>query len=398
MSATTRTRLAGLSRGALAALACAGIMYAIASCKGAAAPAGGSGGELVSGAGGAGTNPSTGTSASAGASASGVPGATPTFVRGTGCEAQEDPLDCYAERAALIEGLLGDLYALQSTRDKRGVPAALDALEIDEPDVQVVALDVLGPFASEPGVGAKVLPWLLADDPRREARAAEVLARTKDAGLERLAREYFEGHRGEHAAPPLAGYWRDPTPHGLAAYPGARRFPPGDSRRAIGLRTADDVEKVLAFYAAGTTARPLDPKGYRDRRAKAQQLVQSKFEAVLKSPEFLARQKRLDDLINEYKRTQDPKVLEKIARMDKDDPIPLPKAFDAVGALEMPLPPLEQEPMKDARWLILEERDGVPARAIATWREPAIDETVIVLAWNPATHDGPPVRRTIRVR
>lgn len=374
---------ASLGRATLAALACVGFVQWVASCKTA-----GPRGENAS-------LPAPSTTPSTSAT---IPGTAPV-AGASGCEAASDPVDCYLERAVLIEELLGDLYALEGSRDQRAVPAALEALDVDELDVQLLALSVLGPFADHEGVGAKVLPWLLADDSRREARAADVLARSKDPGLERLARQFAAGHGGEEAAPPLAGWWRDPQVHGISAYAGATRFPPGDSRRSIGLMTEDSVEKVLAFYGTGASTPALDVKAYQDKRNKLDRLASSKFEAALKAPEFLARQKRLDDLIKEYERTKDPKVLAKIARMDKEDPIHLPAPFDATGALLMPLPPLTGvAPMKDAKWLVLEERDGVPVRAIATYREPAVDRTVIVLGWSPTAYGGVPDRRTIRTR
>lgn len=395
MTRVSSQRWARRGGAALAVIACGALW--VASCKtagprgeGASSPASSASPESSAvGVASASASASGPTSAPAG-SAADDPGAP------SACERAADPVECYLERAVLIEGLIGDLYELEGSRDVRAIPAALDALDTGILDVQLVALDVLGPFASHEGVGAKVLPWLLADDPRREARAAEVLRRSADAGLERVARQYQDGHHGDEAAPELAGWWRDPAAHGLASYAGAKRFPPGDSRRAIGLVSEDSVEKVLAFYGAGVRLAPLDMKGFIARRNQGVALANAKLEAAYRNPIFAARQKELDDLIKEYERTRDNKIIAKISQLK---PLPPPAPFDGAGALLMPLPPLDDKgPMKDAKWLVLEEREEVPARAIAVYREPAVNRTVIVLGWNPAVYAGAADPRTVRLR
>lgn len=313
------------------------------------------------------------------------------------CDSADDPMDCFLERAILIEELLGDLYVLEGSRDQRAVPAALDALATDELDVQIVALRVLGPFASTPGVGAKVLPWLLADDLRRQRGAAAVLRNSGDPGLVRVAVQFDQGHSGENAAPDLAGWWRDPARHGHKSHPGATRFPPGDSARSIGLLTSDPVDRVLAHHAEKSSLPPFDAQAYQERMQAGMLRSAKQAQEAFQSPAVVERQKQLSALTAEYAKTSDPKILEKIQQLAAVA-LPTPEPFDA-GALALPLPAIDgSAPMNQARFLVIEERGGVAVRAVVAYPEPTVGKTVVILGFDPKTHGGPPDPRRVRLR
>jgi len=330
------------------------------------------------------------------ASASGA--ATSTMPGAPGpCDSAPDPAECFLQRAAVIEDLLGDLYELEAARDQRSVPAALDAVATGELDVQVVAFRVLAPFAGTPGVGAKVLPWLLADDPRREEGAAAVLGQTGDPGFRRLAAQFAQGHEGENKAPDLAGWWRDPSRHGLRAYPNATRFPPGDSARSIGLLTDDPVDRVLAHYQEKSSPPPFDAQAYQQRAQAALEAQSKKIQEALQSSQIVERQKQIQALMEEYQKTQDPKILEKVEKLGQTA-MPEPEKVDP-GALALPLPTIDGgAPMSQARFLVIEERAGVPARAVVAYPEPAVGKTVVILGFDPKVYGGAADPRRVRLR
>ncbi|MFB3814188.1 MAG: hypothetical protein ACE14L_08755 [Terriglobales bacterium] len=253
------------------------------------------------------------------------------------CETAEDPADCYLERAWLVEELLGDLYTLEAARDVRTLPAALEALATGEPDVQLVALNILGQFASQPEVGAKAFPYLLADDVRLQKRAAEVLGRTRGEDFRRIARQYQQGHEGPNAAPAVPPSWRDPGAHGLAAYPNANRFPPADSARSIAFMSDDAVDRVMQYY---TEKAGLPP---------------TSFKCQMPAP-----------------RDRDSALL-----------VPVPGGSAWWDA---------------ARCLVIEQRDSNPVRAVVAYREPVIKKTVVVLGWSPRVYPGLPDLRQLRMR
>ena len=313
------------------------------------------------------------------------------------CDRSPDPAGCFLDRAWLIEEILGDLYQLEGARDQRVVPAALDALATGEPDVQIVALRVIGPFAGAPGVGAKVLPWLLADDLRREEGAAKVLEQTGDAGLRRLGLQFAMGHQGDNRAPPLAGWWRDPARHGLSAYPNAKRYPPGDSARSIGLMTDDPVDRVLAHYREKTSPPPFSAKDHQAREQAKLKRQADGFQQAMQSPEFLQRQKDIQSLMEQYQKNPDPKILEKVQKLAVVPGPELPK-LEQAGALDLPLPVIDgSAPMSQAQFLVIEERAGVPLRAVVAYPEPALGKTVVILGFEPSVYAGTPDPRNVRL-
>lgn len=302
----------------------------------------------------------------------------------------EISVDCELVRGLILAELLEDLEAIEYARDQRGVETALEALEIeDAPEVQIAALRILGNFANQPGVTGQVLPLLLGPYPAVHELAALVLERTGDANAEALGRQWVELH----------GDWRPTTVFdelglpahfstlGFPAYPGASRFGAGDADRSIGWVTSDAAAKVTAFYADALGVAPLDGMAWNERRANEQ--LQA-FESLDMSP-----MAEIEKLTEEYMRTQDPAVLERLNAVQQRMGEQMDRANEvsASGAAMVANPPTSLSP-EAVSYLIAEEREGRVSRLVMIYRDPALDRTAVRMIWDLADH--PPAWSTER--
>lgn len=294
----------------------------------------------------------------------------------------ETSMDCALVRGLIRAELLEDLEAIEYSRDQRGVETALMALGVeDAPEVQIAALRILGNFASRPEVPGQVLPLLLGPYPAVQEVAAQVLSRTSDDNAASLGQQWTALHASWR---PRTAFDELEVPDhfsdlGFPAYPGAQRFGAGDSDRSIGWATGDPVAQVTAFYAKALGVEPMDGMAWNERRTNEQLQVVQSFDK--------GGMDELQKLSEEYARTMDPALLERIQAIQQRMGAQMDQASAAADSgVAMVSDPPTSVPPEEARYLVAEERDGRVSRLVAVYRDPALGTTVIRMIWDLADH------------
>jgi len=314
--------------------------------------------------------------------------------------APETDARCAALRVLVTQRLLRNLEYLEAAGDGRGVAPAIDALDLDDPEIQQISLRIIGPRNSDADVQrvlrSKVVPLLLGDRPALEVLAAEVLVRSGDA-FGYLGAQFKSGH------PELAGHLRllrpgevSPAPTTTAdlhPYPGATRYPPGESDRSLGFMTTASVDQVVATFGKVKVMN-------RDEWVEflPHQKAYDPVMAVDDDPLFVDMQR----LIKQAEAAPDPKLAQKIQQVGAllEAKQKRYAADHPLGVVAMARPALakDEKVVASARWLVLERRGDRIARMAVVYRDEALARTVEILIWDPryyprnAVHGDPDIR------
>jgi len=297
----------------------------------------------------------------------------------------EDPENfaCGVFRSLVVVELVMALEELERSRDQRGADAALEALDItDEPEVLIAAMQILGRFPDTPGIAEKVLPLLL-ECPYFEVQqmAARVLASNPDPTVAAVG-AYWASNHGTLYAEDAYQEYPDFAPHyadmDFPDYPDAEWFSPADSDRSVGWWTNDDFATVSAWLAEELGAEGLTIRDW------AQHLSQESQAMFQVDPD---KQAEVQRLIEEWTRTQDMAVLEKMQRLQEELYAPAQAAGEiadkGVGSMG---PAMTAEAQEQVRFFIAEERNGHVARLIVAYPLTSLGRTVIQHAWSLADY------------
>jgi len=304
----------------------------------------------------------------------------------------DDPsLDCEWLRGLVVADVVDALDTIAESRDQRGIDAAIAALDIDdEPEVVIAACRVLGQNPGAPGIAEKLTPQLL-DSPYLAvaSAAAEVLAANPgQPGPAAMAAQWTTNHRTLSAEDPYDEMPEFPAQYaamGFPEYPGAQRFTPADSESSVGWWTDDAPVDAAGRLGETLGVAVLDNQQWMQRSQQGvmnamQSIDQSKVDAIQK-------------LADEWSKTQDPALYERMSKMQEELYAPLQAAGDAMNssALEVAVPPYAADP-DQVRYLIAEEKNGHIARLIMIYRQPVPERTVVQMSWD--VRDYPPAWKT----
>lgn len=284
--------------------------------------------------------------------------------------ALDDCVDYAVEREVVVE-MLEDL---ERARDQRSVPVAEVALTSADPVVTAAGLRLLGPFAaSSESATDLAAPLLTSPYVMTNQLAAEVLSRSSKYAV--LAQQYRTGHvGGEQEVHPWAKTAAlDYTQVGFSGpYPNATPYAPGDSAVSVGLATTDGTESVLGYFRK---ALGRDPVALGEVEAALATQASQKFDELGKQTEAL---------VQEFQRTQDPKLMERVRQLSAE--------ASASRESSLTIAPFPQgESRGTAQVFVAEQYQQVPTRVVVVYREPLVDRTIVMFAWSGQKY--PPVSR-----
>lgn len=299
---------------------------------------------------------------------------------------EEPSLECEWLRGLVVADVVEALGTILDSRDQRGVEEALAALDLDdEPEVLIAACRVLGRFPDTPGIAEKVTPLLL-DSPYLEVRrvAAEVLSRNPDRGLAAMAEQWTGNHEGLSSEDPydeLPGITSHYAAMEFPDYPGAERFTPADSDRSVGWWSADSPSVVAARLGEMLGVKAMDYQQWLER---SQQQMMNAYQSIDQ-----AKVDEVQKLTEEFLKTQDQKLLERIENLQKEIYAPMQQLGDAdkMTVTQVATPPGSVD-IDQIHYLIAQEKEGHVSRLIMVYRQNVPERTVIQMAWD--LRDYPP--------
>lgn len=301
-----------------------------------------------------------------------------------------DDFACSVFRGLVVVELVMALEEMERARDQRGADDALEALDItNEPEVLVAAMRVLGQFPDTPGIAEKVWPLLL-ESPYLQVQqmAARLLASSPDPTLAAVGSYWGGSHNTlytENAYQPYPDFAPHYADMGFPAYPGAEWFSPADSDRSVGWWTTDDLATVAAWLAEELGTEGLTFQTWAEHMSQ-----QSMAAMPTIDPD---KQAEMNRLIEEWTRTQDMAVLEKLTKLQEELYAPVEAASKVADELSEKGvfglgPPNSAEAMEQVRYFIAEERAGHVARLVIAYPLTSLGRTVIQHAWNLIDYPG----------
>jgi hypothetical protein len=299
---------------------------------------------------------------------------------------EEPSIECEWLRGLVVADVVEALEAIGDSRDQRGVEEALAALDLDdEPEVLIAACRVLGRFPDTPGIAEKLTPLLL-DSPYLEVRrvAAQVLSRNPESNLAAMADQWSRNHNGLYSEDPydeLPGIPAQYAGMGFPDYPGAEWFTPADSDRSVGWWSADPPSVVAARLGEMLGVEAMNYQQWIER---SQQQMMAAFQSIDQT-----KVAEVQKLTEEFIKTQDQKLLERITSLQQEIYAPLQHLGDAeeMTVAQVATPPGSAEP-DQVHYLIAQEKAGHVSRLILIYRQKVPERTVIQMAWD--LRDNPP--------
>jgi hypothetical protein len=293
--------------------------------------------------------------------------------------------ECELLRSLVVVETVAALEEIERSRDQRGAEQALVALQLDqEPEILVAAMRILGRFPETQGIAEKVSPLLL-ESPYLQVQqmAAQLLASNPNPTLAAVGAYWSGNHSTLYADDPYQEY-PDFAPHYLAMdfpdYADAEWFSPADSDRSVGWWTEDDFATVSARLAEELGVEGLT---FRDWAQHLSQESQAMFQV---DPD---KQAEVQRLIEEWTKTQNMAVLEKMQKLQEELYAPAQAAGEiadkGVGGLGPAMAPDAQDLV---RFYIAEERAGHVARLVIAYPLTSLGRTVIQHAWNLTYYPG----------
>lgn len=303
----------------------------------------------------------------------------PRIYRERCLEKEGDEAQCEALHTLLVVETTMALEEIERSADQRGTNQALAALELtSEPEILVAAMRILGHFPDTPGIAEKALPLLL-ESPYLQVQdlAARLLAQNPDPTLSAVGLYWGANHSTLYAEDAYQEY-PDFAPHyadmDFPDYPGAEWFSPADSDRSVGWSTDGDFATVSSWLAE-----ELGTEGM-DFRAWAERLSQESTAMFQVDPD---KQAEVQRLIEEWTKTQDMAVLEKMTKLQEEMAAPVQaaseiadKGVSGIGA------PNATEALEQIRYFIAEERAGHVAQLVVAYPLTSLNRTVIQHSWN----------------
>ena len=302
------------------------------------------------------------------------------------CEDEDvDDFACSVFRSLVVVELVMALEDMERSRDQRGAAAALKALDItNEPEVLVAAMRVMGRFPATPGIAEKVLPLVLESSwISVQQMAAHLLASNPDPTLAAVGVYWSGNHNTLYVEddyqeyPDFAPHYRDMD---FPEYPDAEWFSPADSDRSVGWSTGDDFATVSAWLVEELGTEGLDFRGW------AQHLSQESQAMFQVDPD---KQAEVQRLIEEWTKTQNMAVLEKMQKLQEELYAPAQAAGEIADKGVAGLgPPMAPETQEQVRFYIAEQRAGHVARLVIAYPLTSLGRTVIQHAWNLTDYPG----------
>lgn len=297
--------------------------------------------------------------------------------------ADGDERECEVLHGLVVVETVLALQEIQASRDQRGTEEALASLDIvDEPEIHIAAMRILGQFPETPGVGEKVLPLLL-ESPwlMVQQTAAEVLINMGIHGHNTMLAtigSLWNGNHLEITARSEYEEYPDFPPHyfdmGFPEYENAEWFSPLDSDRSIGWSTPDDAAAVAQWYGEQLDAEVIDAQAFAERMFGRQA---AEFPALDES-----KMQRMQELMEEWARTQDMALLEEVERLQAEIQAPAQAAGEAAEQSPEMVALAPGEYHDSTHYIVAEERDGQTARLVLVYRLPELERTVIQHAWS----------------
>jgi hypothetical protein len=286
--------------------------------------------------------------------------------------------ECEILRSLVVADISVDLHIVERTRDQRGKEPALLALEFpDEPDIFIPGVRILGRSQPTPEIAAKVLPQLLENRYFEIQRiVAALLEAVPDAPLADLGKVWNANHstlKAETVYDEYPGFPDSYTAMGFPKYPGAEWFSPADSDRSIGWSTKDDAATVIKWFSQALKADPMD----------ASQTSELQGAEMIKGIDQTKTQ-RLEQLIPKAASGDQTAAaqLEKLqAEMEKDSQRASEMADKGLATLQP-----ANSSIADARWFVAKKKDGRISTMVLVYPMPAVQRTVIQLAWHLADY------------
>jgi hypothetical protein len=304
------------------------------------------------------------------------------------CIIENPPLtECAVLRSVLTVDIAMALEEIERSRDQRGSREALAALALaGEPEILLAAMRILGHFPDTPGIAEKVLPLML-ESPYLEVQstAAELLYVNPDPTLAALGGYWRDNHSQLQAEneyqeyPDFAPQYAD---MGFPDYGDAEWFSPADSDRAVGWWTRDDMAKVSGWISEELGVEGLDLQQWFER-------MQAESTAAFSIDQ--GKLDRIQQLTDEYLKTQNPALLEKIQQLQEEISAPVDdaKAAEELGVEQQSLNlPGAAGVTEEARFFIAEEKAGHVARLVIVYPLEGLGHTVIQHVWNLGDYPG----------
>jgi hypothetical protein len=293
----------------------------------------------------------------------------------------EPSLECEWLRGLVVADVVEALEAIEESRDQRGVEEAVAALDIDdEPEVLIAACRVLGRFPDTPGLADKLTPLML-DSPWLEVQrmAAAVLRANPEMGLAAMADQWTSNHQSLLSSddpydelPALPAHY---AAMGFPEYPGAEWFTPADSDRSVGWWTADAPSEVVAKLSDTLGVEALDYQQWLER---SQQQMMNAMQSIDEG-----KLEELQQLVEEFVKTQDPELMQRIETLQAEIAAPMEQVGDAtdMDVTQVATPPGSADP-DQIHYLIAEEKEGHVARVILVYRQKVPERTVMQMSWD----------------
>jgi len=300
------------------------------------------------------------------------------------CAAGAAGADCDLLRAQLEDRLFDDLVALTNARATIDRATLYVATRAESPLLAAYALALL-----DAGFGPADVPYVRAalDSPYPMVRSAavELSKWFQTEGLRaptQRAREALadapSGSESSQLLPDAV-----PTAQALGAplYPGARFSYLASSRRRPVFLSGDDAQKVTAFLAKGKKSyTAAEMTAELERRAAAEE-AENEAEAEAPDPEedpaaamayAMAQATKMMEAMNSGK---DP-----MAAMQEMAEAKQAEFHDWTGEIT------DMEGVSAPRFVVLEEKQGVPTRVVAVYRDTLLDATAIAYLESPTSH------------
>ena len=293
--------------------------------------------------------------------------------------AEEDNLDCAWLKGLVVAQTVEALEEIEYSGDQRGISEAMEALELEEePEIQIAGVRILALFPKTPEIESKVGELLFSPYLEVQKMAAQFISRSYDTNpaVGGMGYQWNENHGNLRIISPYeeldipAKY----SQMGFPDYPEAFRFTPADSDRSVGWvipNSASDVENDLSSKLG------VKPIGYQEWYDRQQQAMTKAFAY---DP---AVTEEMQKLMEQYAKTQDQKILEKVQEMQKKMSEPIEQASaKAEKSVDRVATPPHGIDANTIRYFIVEEKEGRASRLVMMYPHPAFHQTVIQMIWS----------------
>jgi hypothetical protein len=298
------------------------------------------------------------------------------------CQVTAEPtLECAWLRALIRAQVLEALQTIEISRDQRGTEEALEALDVDDaPELQIAACRILGQFPETAGITERVPQLLFSPYVEVQKIAANVLSRNQDPAFGALGNQWEGTHRNVPSSGEFTELPNLPATYaklGFPQYPNTIRYPIADSDRSVGWATTDSLAVVATNLSKKSGIKPLSYQDWVNR------MTQEGVQAVQSMSTDMSALQELSKLSEQYAKTQDPKILEKIdaisKKMNEKGEKQNQASENSVNNIVNFSGMMSQG---NIQYFIAEEKTGRVSRLIVIYNEPVFELTVIQMIWD----------------